>query len=462
MAERKKVKKVNLHKQKANKHKTIYNNVPSRKKSKSFKTEDIVMESAELKRPVRNKAKQPPRTAYKNQTEVYRKSTPDKSKTKKSKSINWRIIGGTKLKARRNRYVTLFVVFPLILALMLFIFLTPTGPIEAVTNAFAKIGGGTFPKSVVGSKLVSLKSEGNTAFLLTNTHISGYTSSGKELFEYQHNFSSPVLKTSSTRSLVFNRQGTGYIVLNSSSAVYNKEYSKPIYCGDIADDGTIAFATKSDKYSAQVDVFGKNLKHKFSWFSVDGLISDMALSNDGNYIAIAVLKAKDGTYLSEIHLFNINSDKELYSIAVEGSPIYGLENISSRYFSYTTDSAVTFSKWTEKEEKKIEKLGLSPSFYKNTGNLNVVVFGKNTSSNISIIKNTGEEAGNFSYNGLIDDISVTDKNVYILKGNKIFILDFTGKTIDTVSTEQTPYAIASSKNGVFAAENVNLLYFERG
>ena len=201
------------------------------------------------------------------------------------------------------------------------------------------------------------------------------------------------------------------------------------------------------------------MKHKFSWYLVDGLVSDVTLSKNGKYVAIAVLKAKGGSYYSEIYCFNIKSENPIFKLSVEGTPVLALENISSKYFSYITNKAVSYVSWKKGEQKVFEESGLSPSFYKTFKNASLTVFGKNTSSTVKIIANDGTEKARLTYNGLIDDITLSGDYVYILKGNKVFVLDFKGNTVNTLTNEQSPHYITASKNGIFVAENINLTYF---
>ena len=475
MAERKKVKKVSLSKQGETKPKAIRKGsspktlqrvkstqTPKKQKTlpktvskeKKFEVKEISLEKSVPKSKTKPTTNKRPQTYPTSKNNAYRSE-----KKSKSVGINWSILLGKKREIRRKRISKLLISLPLVILLVLFVFCTPTGPFEATVNFFSQIGGGKFPKQISGSNTVSLSGQGNVAMLLSDTHISGYTSSGKEIFSIQHDYSVPSLETSKARSLVFNRNSTGFTILNNGGAVMKRNLDKPILCADIAENGTLAFVTKSEKYSASVDIYNKKLKHKFSWYLVDGLISDVTLSKNGKFVAIAVLKAKDGSFSSEIYCFNTRSENPLFKISVEGAPVLSLQNISSKYFSYVTNAGVSYVKWRNGQQIAFNEAGLSPSFYKNCNGNSLVVYGKNTSSVVKIISLNATEKSRFVYNGLIDDATLSGKTIYILKGNKIFSFDFEGNLLNTFTSEQTAHFISSAKNGVFAAENINLTYF---
>lgn len=441
--------------------KPIKNNNEVKKNSNTskIKKENIVMMPA---KPIEvEKVNKPIRTTSRKSQNVG--SAKPRSGTKQTNSmftLNLGIILGKREEQRRKRLITYLIVLPFVMAVLIFCLTTPTGPIEAITNSIATIGSGSFPKAVIGSKTVSVKTEDDRAFLLTDTHIIGYTASGKTMFEHQHNFSSPVLETSSTRSLVYNRESADYVVHNNSQLIYEKKASKPIFCADISNDGSIALVTEAEKYAAKVEVFSSDLKSKFVWYLVDGLISDVAISNNGRKIAIAVLKAKDGAFTSEIICFNIGSETPLFTILKSGTHVLKLETVSSSQFSYVTGEEISYVKWKDGTETSLSEGGFAPAFYKIHGNKIVAVFGKNTSCAVNIYDKKGKKIGGFNYTSLIDDVAISNKRVYLLKSTNLYEFDFEGNLLDTKVSEQALNFISATNSGVLAADNLSLMYFE--
>jgi hypothetical protein len=153
----------------------------------------------------------------------------------------------------------------------------------------------------------------------------------------------------------------------------------PIFCADISNDGSIALVTEAEKYAAKVEVFSASMKSKFVWYLVDGLISDVAISNNGKKIAIAVVRAKDGAFISEITCFNIGFETPLFKLQKNGTHILKLETVSSSQFSYVTSNEIAYVNWKNGTETILSEGGFAPAFYKIHGNKTVAVFGKNTS-----------------------------------------------------------------------------------
>lgn len=371
---------------------------------------------------------------------------------------NLSVVLGNKLRARRKRLITLLISFVVILAVVLFSVLTPTGPFEKISNTVALIGKGSFPISVIGTEVKSLQTVGSKVFLLSNSHFTAYNTAGKPLIEFQHNFSNPVLETSAERCLVYNRESTGFMISNNSRKLYEQETEYPIFCADLADCGSVAFATKASGYAAQVQVFARGMKRRFSWYLVDGLISDVALSENGKYLAVSVLKVKGGVFSSEIHVFRTDSEKELFTLALDGESAVKLETLSNTCFACVTNENISLIEWSSGAQTKADSKQLSPAFFKTGSHGALAVFSENSLAVIACYGVDGKKLSEFEYQGLIDDISVFGNTVYIQKGTQITALDRNGNLLGNTDLKQAPIFIAGVSGGVLTADNLQVMF----
>lgn len=476
MAERKKVQRVNIYKPSV---KT--KNKPAAKHSKNVShTDDKILMSPDhsenLKKNKKNtnarisdKSKNQKAKITKTENVSHNYSKTDKfprpvramySNRKKQYGPNLSIVMGKKRQKQRKRLITLLLSFVAVVSLVLFCVLTPTGPVEAVTNTFALIGKGSFPASVSGSGIKSLKTSNNKVYLLTSSHISAYTSNGKQLLDIQHDYSNPSLAVSKERCLVYNRESTGYMIANNSGQIYKKDLKTPIYTADIADDGSVAFVTKSTGYSAEVQVYSKSLNKKFSWYCVNGLISAVALSPDGSMAAVSELKVSNGSYTSVVYCFKLTSQTPLFTQEFAGQSVIDLKTVSKNVFACITNQKVSFINWKTGLLEDSETSNAAPGFFKKNLDSVIAVFGKTGSSVVALYNSQGIKQNQFEYNGLIDDITFSNENVYILKNNNITVLDKSGKEKTSIPTEQNPVFISAGKAGVFSVDNTALTFYK--
>lgn len=370
------------------------------------------------------------------------------------------VVSGNKLKAQRRRLITALVAFVVIMSVVIFWATSSTGPIERITNSFAIMGSGEFPAAISGTKTLDLETEGDRSFVLTNTHLCAYNSKGKQFLQLQHNFSNPVLETSAERTLIYNLESTGFLVANNSEALYEQNLEQSIYAADISNSGSVAFATNSASYAAQVLVFSKNMEQYFSWYLADGLISDILLSDDGDYLAVSVLKVKDGVFCSEIYCFDTDEKDPLFVKEYKSESVVSLDNISDDNFAYVSNKKVAFIDFESGTEINIGSNSVAPSFFRCDREKIFAVYGENAYSEVITYSKSGEKLGEVSFNGLVDEISVFEDGVYILSGNQISVLNMDGKQVDVISPKQNPTFISGCDGGVLCVDNLHMSFYE--
>lgn len=369
---------------------------------------------------------------------------------------NLSIVLGNKLKAQRKRLITYVASLAVVGAVVAFCASSPTGPFERITNSFAVMGGGKYPAAISGTGVRALKQDNGKSMVLTGSHLCAYNTAGKEFLNIQHNFSNPVLEVSHERNLVYNRESTGFLITNNSDILYEENLEFSIYTADIADDGTVAFATKSSGYAAQVQVFARGMKQKFTWYLVDGLVSDVTLSENGKYLAVSVLKVKDGSFTSQVHCFRISKEEPLFTLEQKNTSIVALETVSTNCFAYVSKDTLTFVDWKTGAETKASQEGRAPAFFRVGAAGTFGVFGEAAQSLIVFYDRKGRAVKQMEYRGLIDDIAVSKEYIYILRGNQIVVLDWQGMELGTVPLDQKPFYIAAMKKNVYSVDNLAL------
>ncbi len=370
--------------------------------------------------------------------------------------VNLSVILGNRLEVRRKRLITFVIAVAVIGAILSFCISSPTGPFERITNSFAVLGGGKYPASISGTGVKALSQINGKSFVLSNSHLDGYNVKGKEFFSIQHNFSNPVLEVSHERTLIYNRESNGFIISNNSDILFEQNLKYPIYTGDIADNGSVAFATKASGYAAQIQVFDRNMKHKFTWYLVEGLISDVALSNNGKYLAISVLKVKDGSFLSEILCFDISKEEPIFTFEEKSVSVVTVEAVSSNCFAYLSNEELCFVNWKTGAKNEAQHDGLKPAFFRVGAEKTYAVFGEAARSLVVIYDKKGNILQKAELSGLIDDISVTKKYIYVLRSNQILVFDWQSNLVGSIMLEQKPFFISTMKNRVYSVDNLAL------
>lgn len=454
MADRKKVKKVRtkrVAKPKISK-KVSNNNTQSirmdSQKSESVKNSSIVKKTAQKNVYSKNDRT----TVYKKENHISKKPAPNRE-CKRSNGFS--VIYGKKGEIEKKNLITICITFIVVLSILIFCLTSPTGPIERITNAFEVMGSGEYPAILSGTKVLAFKTVKDKAFALTNSHLCGYTFSGKNFLQLQHNFSNPVLDISNERTLVYNRESNKFIIANNSGIVFEQGLEQSILCADISYNGSVAFACESASYAAQILVFNKNMKQYYTWYLADGLVSDIAVSNNGDYVAVAVLKVKNGAFLSQIYCLDTDEKEPVFTKELVGETVLKIESVSSSKFAYTSDKKVAFIEWKSGEDVNKNSFG-APAYFKNISDYYLALYGEANHSDIVLFNSLGEVKHQFEFNGIIDDVSVYDENIFVLSSNKVTYFNFYNTVKETLNLEGNADFILGIEDGFLALNNINM------
>lgn len=482
MAERKKVQKTKL--KQAPKKAPAPKKQPAKSAPKTAKPqspkkprqqeEKIIMkpEKQAVKKPRPIKNTKPIKQTVKPATTSRKRATTQSQRKntapKRRKSVNitlpsaqelFSVVLGNREEVRRKRLITTAITLVVVLSVLIFCLTSPTGPIERITNTFALVGGGSYPADLSGSETLFFKNYNDKAFVLSNSHLMGFNSSGKEFINFQHNFSNPVLETSFERVLIYNRESNGFIVANNSNIIFEESLPSSIYCGTIGKNGSMAFATSTQSYAAQLLVFNKSMKQYYSWYLADGLITDIALSNDGDYVALSVLKVKNGIFASEIYCLDTDEETPIFVKEIKDESVIELEVLSSGEFMYISNESTGLVDFDSGEIILIGAKNQSPTHFKSTGDGALAVYSEAARSQVYLFGTDGEAEIFFDYNGIIEDITYYDETFFVLSGNQISVLDSLGKSINTITLNQKPsFIVALDDGGVLATDNLHINY----
>ncbi|MEG1886665.1 MAG: DUF5711 family protein [Oscillospiraceae bacterium] len=379
--------------------------------------------------PMKNTAQLRKEAVEKKRTAPQRKA-PGKSS---SRSADLKLVKGYKKEKKIKALFSFSAVVALILIIAAVNFITPTGIVESVQNGYAKIGVSSFPKSLTGDNVISMKSMGGAINVLSDTYYETYSSAGKQMTASQHGFLSPQMEVSSARTLVFDRGGTGVKVYNHSRLIIDKKTENEIYCADIGRRGTIAFATKSKGYAAQVEVLNKSFETKFKWFSPDNLISDVAVNSRGDKIAVCELFARDGEYVSKISVFDFKDAVSEVSYEFPKTVITSIENLSDKSFAAISDTGAKIINWDKYSKSEI--IFDSPVKLVRVSNKKIAVMydkGNNKiSSTVAVYNDAGTHIGTFNVNDEVKNLAITNKNLYCVTSESIKCFDFAGNVISS-------------------------------
>lgn len=400
-------------------------NVSSRKKKiKNAVTDNISMKKTPTRKTANKKL---------NDTEIIKK------KDNPISSPKMKVIKGNKIKIKRRKLAGLAVFSFVIIFILIFALCTPTGLFEFFQNRVALLGNGSgYPVSLSsGGSLISVL-QGNDHYIsVTASSIDGYNNNGKLLFSYPHGYSHPVVKQSAERFLLCSLGENEYSVYNLNKQLFSSTTSNKILAAAIAEDGTYAIATQSDSYSSQVVIYDKNNKQIYKWMCADYIINNVAISPDGNRIAVSVFNTKSGKFLSKLYILGYKSATPINLFEYENELIMSINNAANSSFYTVFENNVTFYKWNDLKntvysgEKRV-------FFARNSKKYSLIVNGNeanNKDNEIVVFNGKGVQKNKFIFNEEIVDIALRGKYIYILGDRMIYIYNVGGELLNSIECE---------------------------
>ena len=371
--------------------------------------------------------------------------------------------GGKKDKKIKKRHsiITTCIAFSLILAIIVINFITPTGIVEWSQNMFMTWGnGGGLPVSVSGDNIKDMQSRSNGIFLVTDSHMYAYNSSGKQITSVQHGYTQPIFDISATRTLMYDRGSYGIRVDAYYTNIVNTQLKEEIITADICDSGYVAVATQSTDYTAQVTVYNRKFKNIFRWSSPDGYVSCVELSKNGKYIAVCTVTGKNGDYCSNINVFKCKSGERVFTKQILSS-MYVSASSDNKFITFVGTDSVVSMRWDGTDQLSYEFYNLE-LMNMNNGMVNVAVYhpdGDERKFTVSLIGKDGKIKSDFSVDGNVTRVCADKKYVYTYYNGivKKYLHDGTFKSEQNIGYEYVFIAPYKNKLSVVSDMKLNLI-----
>lgn len=348
---------------------------------------------------------------------------------------NMKVVKGKKLEQKRRLKALSIAAAVIIVVVTVFQLVLPAGIIETASNTLSLLGSGSYPIEFESTDTLNAVSVGSYYYVLTNSYVNAFTSSGKELFSHAHGFENPIIKVSSSRAIVFNQGGNSALIFNNSGLKETVTTEKDIITAGISDSGVYALATHSDKYAAAVSVYSKSNKELYEWYSAEETVNNVIISPNGKKIAVSTFNASVGQYKSTLNVLNFKSATPEHTESFDGTLIYNLDSSSRNGFSVITANKVKYIKWSKYKSQEYSN-DYNIAFFKASKGGKVAVFNREsdkTDNRIAVFSKSGELKTEFQYKGIISDIQLFGNHIYCMSETDIYLLSSEGKVLRSAS-----------------------------
>ncbi len=299
----------------------------------------------------------------------------------------------------------------------------PVGVFEYLSYLSRTSGQGDgYSIHIAGGKPYYSLNNNNIYLVVNDSSLNAYNLAGKTIFEKPHSFSKPVIKFGDTRYILYG-QGEKELSVNTvEDTLYSLNFDGGVLCADISQSGVFAVASKVDGYDSSVAVFDRKNNKIYEWFSSDETINAVKLSKNGKNLAVATIKAENGSFVSTLYVLKFDSANSISKRVYKDDVIYSLTTPSSNIFCVTTSSAVSFLNF-KKDTDTTHTDDYTVSIIKEYNGRTVVVRALDENQEESLVEvysPRGKQILSFIVPTSVTDCSYKSGNIYLLDSSKIY------------------------------------------
>jgi len=256
----------------------------------------------------------------------------------------------------------------------------------------------------------------------------------QKLLEINHNFRFPVVKNSDFKALIFDADGKDYIITTKSKILNKSSIENKIITGKISDKENLALITESDEYCCELRVLSVNNKDIYKYCFAQMYVTDVAINDSGDKVAICGLISEDGVTKSVIQVFDFKHEKPIFSKAFENNIFSFIEFFDDNNFAVIGDNLALNIKNSGENINEFnyngkilclhsfnKKSGIALSFSPTNDERDqyVIILNKNNNKTTKI--KTGKRLKSIVlYNNLFNNkvLAVSESQIFILKPNR--------------------------------------------
>ncbi len=252
---------------------------------------------------------------------------------------------------------------------------------------------------------------------------------GETIWSVKQPMSLPVVSYSGKYVLSADLGGNNVAILfKDGEKAQEFNLGKDIITAKVNKKGMVALATATDGYKGRVVVIDKKGKELFAWNSGDGHIMDVAINDNGRYLAVAQL-ASDGEVAGARIQFIDLYQKKVTNIAERPGSIIGEIKFSgNRLLSVSDTELCGFSKGG-RLLYSISFAGKRPSKYDISSDDRLAFVTRDNRGNavLEIYSTSGRLKGRYPAEGNIDSLSVHKDKIVIAGQRDVLQLSGRGR-----------------------------------
>lgn len=308
-----------------------------------------------------------------------------------------------------------------------------SGMRDGYNNFLSSTGGGDgFPYQVNSSNIKKVDVLNGDIYILYHDRTVTLDHSAKEIRSLDHSYATPALSMSKDRALLYDRGGNRFRIENRTEQLYKGETAKgeDIITASIGKQGNIAIGTLSSAATSRLTVWNSTYEKKqFVWNCADYTITSTALSDNGKYVAVSVMGAKDGDVYSKIYVFDFDYSDPVSETEYPGTAMLALRFTDNDTVVGVGDNKISFLKNLKKNTEIAYGTSTLSTFCFSPNGRTVLVLAEYGSQNHQLLRcytASGRSSFEEPYDIFIKTVYASDSRISVLTSDYIDLYGFGG------------------------------------
>lgn len=311
-----------------------------------------------------------------------------------------------------------------------------------------------FPYVLESSEGVVITELGNKISVLNDENISVVDSSdAKQIFIDEHGFANPVMNVGGSYSVAFDQGSNKYRLDTQKDNVYKSTADNTILCAAVSGSGTVAMALTSSEAKSEIAVLNKSLDEKLRYSVSAGYVTDIAVDDNANRIAFAVIHSENAAFYTTVYTMNVGDTSPKAEFTYP-STVLDIRFSGSKLFVIGTDFVSVISSM-KNEEKVFEQGSINTVsfFYNSSGNLVLAYteYTGQTDNKIALIQPSGKVKTDITLGTDIKDISASSSEISVLTDDSLIVYSISkGEVKNQYSVDDSYSSILQMSSKIFA------------
>ncbi len=246
-----------------------------------------------------------------------------------------------------------------------------------------------YPICLTGRSDYTFCSMNDSFALLSDTYLYSYNENGGQNFAFQHGYVHPMAVSNSKRVVIYDKGGHDFSLFNKTSEIYkNNIENEVIVSVFLSNSEHTAVVTSGGRYSNVIYIYDGSGRWLYTQRFIDDNVMQVAFSDDNRYIYVTRVTSDNGDIITKLSKYDITGD-------------------GTELWTQTVNDCVSMA------------LSLNAGIVTVTGDSEIRTYNAES----------GEQAGNYSYQGTIENFDTSSAykafvfDDYTGDGKKLVILD---------------------------------------